>query len=185
VPDIASPSEVHAGFGHVINRERAMMHPTEASRRFRYTTIVALTLIAFGGIYTLLDRRMHSTPAGVRIDSTTVAGITNGLTILMYAEGDATVQFGAGDARRLTDTLRLITAPDFTVDVSRGAVHLEMVAGQVTGGGVIGLRGARLDDSTGRERTVSGAGRHLVIERGGHTIRVVDRGNPRLLAQWR
>ena len=113
-----------------------------------------------------------------RVDSTRVVGITNGLQILMYADGSATVDFGSGGPRSLADTVRLGSMPGFTLDITDGAVHVEVVAGQLSGGGVIALSGFVIKTNAQRESAV---GRHLLVERGGRGIRTIDRGNPRLL----
>lgn len=117
-------------------------------------------------------------PVRVRIDSMGVAGINiPDLSILMYAEGDAFVTFGTQSPQRLVDTVRLRSVPSHTLDVSNGAVHVELVGGQLPGGGVVALSGHMIGADAVRMRAV---GRHLVVERGGKGIRVVERGNPKL-----
>ena len=115
----------------------------------------------------------------VRIDSMDVHGVNpSSLAILLYADGPASVRFGAEPPHVLADTVRLRSAPSFTLDVSKGAVHVEFVDGQLDGGGVLMLAGYVIGQDSIRLRAV---GRHLLAERGGTGIRVIDRGNPRLM----
>lgn len=114
----------------------------------------------------------------VRIDSMGVAGVNiPALSILIYAEGNASVTFGTQAPHVLVDTIRLRSVPSYTLDVSNGAVHVEFVGGQLEGGGVISLSGYVIGADTVRMRAV---GRHLVVEKGGSGIRVLDRGNLKL-----
>lgn len=115
----------------------------------------------------------------VRIDSMGVAGFSiPGLSLLMYADGAATVDFGSGPLRSLADTIRFSSAPSSALDVSAGTVHVEMVGGELPGGGVISLSGFVVGVDSVRMRAV---GRHLAVEKGGTGIRVVDRGNEKLM----
>ncbi|QJR37471.1 hypothetical protein HKW67_19115 [Gemmatimonas groenlandica] len=115
----------------------------------------------------------------VRIDSMDVHGVNpSALSILIYADGPASVKFGTEPPHLLVDTVRLRSAPSFTLDVSKGAVHVEFVDGQLDGGGVLMLAGHVIGQDSIRLRAV---GRHLLAEQGGTGIRVIDRGNPRLM----
>jgi hypothetical protein len=115
----------------------------------------------------------------VRIDSMDAHGINpDFLGILIYADGPASVKFGTQPPHLLIDTVRLRSTPSFTVDVSKGAVHVEFVDGQLEGGGVLRLAGYVSGQDSIRFRAV---GRHLLVEQGGTGIRVIDRGNPLLM----
>jgi hypothetical protein len=101
------------------------------------------------------------------------------LGILVYADGAASVEFGARPPRALVDTVRLRSTPNFTLDVSEGAVHVDFVDGQLGGGGgVMYMSGHIIGADSTRFR---GVGRHLLVEQGGTGIRVIDRGNPQLM----
>ena len=115
----------------------------------------------------------------VRIDSMDVHGVNpSSLGILLYADGPASVRFGTEPPHLLVDTVRLRSAPSFTLDVSKGAVHIEFVDGQLDSGGVLKLAGYVVGQDSIRLRAV---GRHLIVDQGGTDIRVIDRGNPRLM----
>lgn len=115
----------------------------------------------------------------IRIDSMTVHGVAPlDLGILIYGDSRASVQFGTQPPHLLVDTVRLRSTPSFTLDVSAGSVHVEFVDGQLDGGGVMLLSGHVAGTDSIRFRAV---GRHLLAEQGGTGIRVIDRGNPKLM----
>jgi hypothetical protein len=115
----------------------------------------------------------------VRIDSMDVHGVNPSVrSILIYADSPSSVQFGIEPPHLLVDTVRLRSTPSFTLDVSKGAVHVEFVDGQLEDGGVLRLAGYVTGQDSIRLRAV---GRHLLVEQGGTGIRVTDRGNPRLM----
>lgn len=118
----------------------------------------------------------------VHFDSMGVHGVAPlDLGILVYADGPASVKFGARPLHQLVDTVRLRSTPSFMLDVSNGAVNVEFVDGQLGGGGgVLLLSGYIVGADSVRVR---GVGRHLLVEKGGNGIRVIDRGNPRLMRE--
>ena len=132
------------------------------------------------GVVAVLGAATSLAPrALVRFDSVGIRGVqlnASGLVgrVLIYASGPARVGFGGEEPRVLTDTVRLRSLPSFTVDVTDSDVHIELVGGQLPGGGVLTVAGA----VTGGPATrVSATGRHLVLLHGGVGIRVLDGGN--------
>ena len=152
----------------------------------RCTSVLARTIVAVGAWTVPLASYTSSDPSQtptqsmqMRIDSMNVHGVNpSALSILIYADGPASVKFGAEPPHLLVDTVRLRSTPSFTLDVSKGAVHVEFVDGQLDGGGVLMLAGYVIGQDSIRLRAV---GRHLLAEQGGTGIRVIDRGNPRLM----
>ncbi len=112
----------------------------------------------------------------VRFDSLALSGVAlnaNGLIgrVLIFADGPARVGFGTAPLAVLADTIRLRSLPSFTVDVSQSDVHVQLVGGQLPRGGLLAIAGT----VTGGPATrIAGAGRHLLILKGGTGIRVLD-----------
>ena len=132
------------------------------------------------GVAAILGAATRLAPrALVHVDSVGIRGVQlneSGLVgrVLIYARGPARVGFGGEEPRVLTDTVRLRSLPSFTVDVTDSDVHIELVGGQLPGGGVLTVGGA----VTGGPAThVSATGRHLVLLHGGVGIRVLDGGD--------
>ena len=158
---------------------RCLLVRVSAAFRRRVATALACAVVVAG-----CDGAQSSspppTPVRVRIDTMIVHGVApHELGIFVYADGAASVEFGARPPHVLVDTLRLRSTPSFTLDVSEGAVHVDFVHGQLGGGGgVIYMSGYIIGADSIRFR---GVGRHLLVEQGGTGIRVIDRGNPQLM----
>ena len=136
---------------------------------------IALLVAATRPVRPAMDGRVL-----VHTDSLGVSGVMldNGLKgrILVYGNGRARVSFGADAPRVLLDTVRLRSVPSFTADVTDSDLHLELVGGQLPGGGVVHI----LASVVGTPEThFRGTGRHVVILKGGAGVQVRDRGNPR------
>lgn len=112
----------------------------------------------------------------LRVDSVGMRGVelnAEGLVgrVLIYADGPARLGLGDAPLAALADTVRLRSLPSFQVDLSGSDVHVELVGGQLAGGGVLTLGGSI---TGGAAQRVAATGRHLVLLKGGAGIRVVD-----------
>jgi hypothetical protein len=146
----------------------------------RQLSVICALVILSTGCTTAENSPPPARAVQVHLDSMGVHGVAPlQLGILVYADGPASVKFGARPLHKLLDTVRLRSTPAFTLDVSKSAVHVEFVDGQLGGGGgVLFLSGYVIGADSIRYR---GVGRHLLVEQGGTGIRVLDRGNPNLM----
>ena len=99
----------------------------------------------------------------VHITSVGLVDVGPSPVILIYTSGGGRAGLGVESPKALTDTLRLDHLPAMTLDVTDGDVQLQLVGpGQISVGGNV---------TGGSSVSLSGAGRHITLLRGGTGIR--------------
>lgn len=144
----------------------------------RLSQLAALCLFAAASVLALSGFRSHSphrrfdqpAPVFVRVDSVGTRGFTDATRIRIYAEGPARFGLGISTPTPLVDTLQLSGLPAFTVDVSQSDVHVELLDNTAAQGASFYLGGSV---TNGPARRVAASGRHLLVLKGGHGVRVL------------